>query len=147
MSDDLSMAMCKRRLLILWLGIGGASLLLLLVRTLVGAYAPDENTIWGWFLPNIVPTLSLMIGVIVMDDVRRRNQKADAEEAPASGFLFMLSYWMSAVYLSLMLALILYEAFAATGPTMAELTSQTGYLMGPFQGLIAASLGAFFTKG
>jgi len=32
-------------------------------------------------------------------------------------------------------------------PTILDLTKQFSYLMGPFQGIIAASLGAFFTKG
>ena len=146
---DLPMSSCKRALLLLWLFLGGGALLLLLFRAVIaGAYGQASEDVWAWFLPNIIPTLSLMIGVVVMDDLQRRKANA-AETKLASGFLFRLGFGLSLVYLFLILSVIVSDALMneIDDPTILDLTKQFSYLMGPFQGIIAASLGAFFTKG
>jgi len=72
---DLPMSSCKRALLLLWLFLGGGALLLLLFRAVIaGAYGQASEDVWAWFLPNIIPTLSLMIGVVVMDENQTRER-------------------------------------------------------------------------
>ncbi len=144
--EALPMEGCKRRLLWLWVLLGGMALLLLLFRTVVAkAYAPLEDEVWGWFLPHIIPTLALMIGVLVMDDRRRADTEAEAKPPHmASGMLFRLAYGLSALYLGLILSLVLYEIWSEDG--MMALTKGMAYFTTAIQGLIAALLGAFYTR-
>jgi len=141
------MEVCKRRLLTIWVTLGGITLLILLFRTIVAkAYAPHDDEVWGWFLPHIVPTLALMIGVMVADDRRRSKTGPDESAAPqmASGMLFRLACILSVTYLSLLLSLVLYEIWAED--TIMALTKGMTYFTTAMQGLIAALLGAFYTR-
>ena len=89
---DLPMSSCKRALLLLWLFLGGGALLLLLFRAVIaGAYGQASEDVWAWFLPNIIPTLSLMIGVVVNNAIllvefanRRRAEGATPHDAALS---------------------------------------------------------------
>jgi len=144
--EFLPMEACKRRLLGLWAVLGGLTLLLLLYRTIVAkSYLPLNDEVWGWFLPHIVPTLALMIGVLVMDDRRRAAPDADAagKVKTASGMLFRLAFGLSAIYLGLLLILVVYEIWSRDD--MMELTRGMTYFTTAIQGLIAALLGAFYT--
>ena len=43
--------------------------LLLIAQSYGGAYGDtDVSDVWKWFLPTIMPTLSLMVGVFVVDN-------------------------------------------------------------------------------
>ena len=145
----LPMQSAKRRLMTLWLVLGLFLLLALLWRTMgPNAYGDETSTVWTWFLPNIVPTLMLMIGISVADDIKRRERERSGEEdKPETGsvFLYRVALGLSLVHLLLLLALIVYEALPSVG-SMPELIKKMGYFTAISQGLCAAVLGAFFSK-
>lgn len=139
MSATLPMTRCKRRLATIWFVLAGLIFLLLVVQTVMGYYGRGATDAWGWFLPNVMPTLSLIVGVLVLDQMGRgvKTRTADA-------FLYRLALGLSCAYLLLILLSILVQPFAPLPPL--ELMQQSNLWLGPLQGLVAGALGAFFIK-
>ncbi len=135
---SLQMATCKRRLAALWFGGAATLFLLLIVQSTLGRYADRTSDAWSWFLPTIMPTLSLIIGVLVIDAVGR------SVAANADRFLFRLTLGISTCYLLAVLLVIVMQPFSELEPI--DLMNQSNLWLGPLQGLVAAALGAFFVK-
>jgi len=87
-----------------------------------------------------MPTLSLIVGVLVLDVTSGR----DAEKKVDS-FFFWLAFLLSAVYLVLVATTLFLQPF--TGVPLRGLMKLSNLWLGPLQGLVAAALGAFFVKG
>jgi len=137
---QISMTKCKRRLAMLWFFGSGLLFFLLFFQTILGHYGEKANEAWGWLLPTIMPTLSLIVSVFVIDvlgkgvKIKRVNR-----------FIFRLSFSLSAVYLLVVSLTILLEPFTSLSPL--ELMEQANKLwLGVFQGLVSASIGVFFFK-
>ena len=139
MSADLPMMRCKRRLATIWFLLAGVIFLLLVIQTVMGAYGPRATEAWGWFLPNVMPTLSLIVGVLVLDQMGR-----GVKTRTANAFLYRLALGLSCAYLLLILLSILIQPFAPLARL--ELMHQSNLWLGPLQGLVAGALGAFFIK-
>jgi hypothetical protein len=140
---SIPIAYCKRRLATVWFSGAGVVFFMVLLQSLLGHFGDQVSQAWGWLLPTVLPTLSLIIGVLVYDTV----EQADVGKT-ADRFLFRLTVGLSSVYL---LAVFLVVALQ---PLASELTSlgpiqvmmQTNVWLGPLQGLVAAAMGAFFVK-
>jgi len=139
MSADLPMVRCKRRLATVWFALGGVIFLLLVIQTVMGYYGQRATDAWGWFLPNVMPTLSLIVGVLVLDQMG-----GGVKTRTADAFLYRLALGLSCAYLLLILLSILVQPFAPLPPL--ELMQQSNLWLGPLQGLVAGALGAFFIK-
>jgi hypothetical protein len=133
------MLRCKRRLATVWFALSGVIFLLLVVQTVMGHYGSKATDAWGWFLPNVMPTLSLIVAVLVLDQMGKSVHTRTADR-----FLFRLAIGLSCAYLLLILLSILIQPFAPLPPL--ELMQQSNLWLGPLQGLVAAALGAFFVK-
>jgi len=129
----------KRRLAVLWFSGSGFIFFVLLLQTIFGRYETDIIEVWGWLLPTIMPTLSLIIGVLVMDAVGKGVKIQTVDR-----FFFRLSYILSLSYLVVVSITIFIEPFSPLSAV--ELMKQSNLWLGPFQGLVSASLGAFFIK-
>jgi len=141
MKKEISLKTCKKRLAALWFTMGPIIVLLLVVISLLGKKLGDKaDEAWGWFLPTVMPTLSLIIGVLVVDatDPQKTEKKVDR-------FLFWLAFDLSFFYLAIVVLTILIQPF--TGSTLLDLMKASNLWLGPVQGLVAAVLGAFFIKG
>ena len=131
----------------------GAALifLLLIIQSLTGVYEHRVQGVWGWALPNFVPTLSLMIGVFAAtaleDEVESDHMKVRkpfARLAVAISLFHLLSVAMT----------LLAHPFTATflrkpdgEVDMMAVFDISNFWLGPFQGFVAAVLGVlFFTK-
>lgn len=134
-----SVGRCKRWLASVWFVGGGLVFFVVLVQTLLGRYGDDSNEIWGWLLPTVVPTLSLIIGVLVFDAVQSEKAQRKVDR-----FLFRLTVGLSAAYLASVFLVIALQPLAAAPPL--QLMTQANIWLGPFQGLVAAAMGAFFVK-
>jgi len=133
-----SMLKCKKRLAILWFSGSTFVFLLFFFQTILGHYGEKISDAWSWLLPNLIPTLSLIIGVLSLDAFNKpKNEKVD-------NFFYRLSYSLSLVYLILINLSILLQPL--TSLTSFELFKQANLWLGPFQGLVNASIGAFFVK-
>jgi hypothetical protein len=135
----LSMTQCKRRLATLWFAGAGVVFAIAFLQTSLNKYADKTNDMWGWLLPTVMPTLSLVIGVIVADALGR-----GAASREPDGFLYRLTFNLSLVYLLAVLLVFLLQPMTPLEPL--QLMKQSNFWLGPFQGLVAAGMGAFFTS-
>lgn len=139
METTIPISDCKRRLAVVWFVGAGITFFTVMLQSLLGRYGAQVTQAWGWLLPTILPTLSLIIGVLVFDAV----QQAD-EGRRIGAFLFRLTVFLSGGYLLAVLLVVLLQPFAHAGPI--ALMSQSSVWLGPLQGLVAAAMGAFFVK-
>jgi hypothetical protein len=133
------MAQCKRVLALVWFIGAGVLFFMLLMQSVLGRYGDRTSDAWSWLLPSIMPTLSLIIGVLVAEGPLARPNAALADR-----FLYRLTLGISVVYLLAVLMVFLLQPFSTVGPF--ELMNQANLWLGPIQGLTAAALGAFFVK-
>jgi hypothetical protein len=130
---------CKRRLATLWFAGAGLIFFIVLVQSLLGRYGDQVNQAWGWLLPTVMPTLSLIVGVLVFDAVQGERTTRQTDR-----FLFRLTAGLGAGYLAAVLLVIALQPLATVPPL--QLMNQANIWLGPFQGLVAATMGAFFVK-
>ena len=135
----ISMSKCKNRLATIWFVGAGLVFALMLLQTLLGHYESAVSKAWGWALPTVMPTLSLIIGVLVVDlgGNAAKNVRVDS-------FVFKLAASLSIVYLCSVLLTMLLQPLSPKSPSDALHLSNVW--LGPFQGLVAAAIGAFFTR-
>lgn len=131
-----SMDRCRIWLAAIWFVGSGFIFLVVLLQVFLGHYGERINEAFGWFFPTVTPTLSLIISVLVVE--RRQRTRV------ASRFLFILSLTLSSVYLLIVSLTILLQPFASIPPL--ELMQKSNIWLGPFQTLVVASVGAFFSK-
>lgn len=111
------------------------SLLLLIQTAISDIYGDEAPRIWNWFKDAVVPTVTLMLGVVIVDIAR-----TDAARRPADRFVFTLSVALSAVYLSAIMVII---GVVANTYSFDAIERSRNYLE-IYQGLVAISIGAFF---
>ena len=132
-------AVCKKRLTVLWFSGAGFLFILLLLQTLLGRYGEGPEEAWAWFLPTVMPTLSLMIGILVSEALAK-----DSEKALVDRFVYKLAFVVSLVYLTVVSLTIFLSPFSSLGQL--ELMTMSNLWLAPFQGLATAALGAFFVN-
>lgn len=133
-----SMHQCKRRLATLWFVGAGAIFFVVYLQMIFGRYGDKVGDVWSWVLPTILPTLSLAIGVLVMDALGKGAKVARIDQ-----FLYRLTFSLSCAYLIAVLLLFLLQPLSEV-PAL-QLMQQSNFWLGPFQGLVAAGMGAFFS--
>jgi len=84
-----------------------------------------------------MPTLSLIVGAVAYE---ARHQQT----ATVSHLAFRISFWLSVVYLALVLTVFLGQPFS--GMTPLGLMQVSNLFLGPIQGLLGLALGVFFVS-
>jgi hypothetical protein len=136
---EVQMPTCKRWLGGLWFSFAALLFLVLIVQTIFGHYGAQPDEAWGWLLPSILPTLSLMIAVLVMDALGKSTKAKTVDK-----FFFLLTFGVSAFYLVMVALPIFLQPFTTQDPLAA--LKQSNLWLGPLQGLVSGSLAAFFVK-
>jgi len=129
----------QKRLAIVWLAGSGILFILLLLQTIFGRYGDKVDEAWAWLLPTFMPVLSLIIGVLIAD-----NLGEGSENKTVDRFLLRLSLLLSIMYLIVVSLTILMSPFSEFTPL--ELMRISNLWLAPFQGLVAAAIGAFFVN-
>jgi hypothetical protein len=130
------------RLATIWFAGAGLVFVVLVVQSLLDYYEPRTDDAWGWFLPTVMPTLSLIVATLVAD-YRGGPPPTHAVE----GRLFWLGGGLSLFYLGLVMLTILIQPFLSQTPPL-ELMQRSNLWLGPLQALTVAVLGYFFhSKG
>jgi hypothetical protein len=115
----------------------------LLIQTIVGTYGDQVERAWSWFLPNVIPILTLILTVLV----------AEARGAGKTGtvgrFIYRLTIGLSLIYLLLILGCLsafqwLAREFA--GMRRLELLELSNLFLSPLQALVGLALGLFFVS-
>jgi len=135
-----SMATCQRRLATVWFAGAALPFLVLLLQTArLMAYPGGLEEGWGWFSQTVVPTLALIVGALVTE-----SRAQAAGERKADGFLYRLALGLSAAYLLVVTLTLLAQPFLTVTP--GPWLKRSSLWLGVLQGLVGASLGAFFVK-
>jgi hypothetical protein len=112
--------------------------LFLAYRSMIGGYGDGADGVWRWFLPNLMPTLALIVTVDTFDVGNATATSAGANTT------HRFAQGLSIVYLLLLTAPIVLEPLRE-GNTLPFLM-QSNLWLGPLQGLVTAALGFFFVK-
>ena len=136
--NGISMTRARRRLAALWLIGGGALILVFIIQSLSNYYGDSDESAWSWFLPNIMPTLSLVVGVLVSDSMGRAFRVEMIDR-----FMYRVAFWLSSVYLAI-IALTIFFAGPASADSALAVYETSKLWLGPLQGLVSAALAAFF---
>jgi hypothetical protein len=123
----------------LWLGYGGAIFLILVAQSLGGKYEGQVQEVWGWALPNIIPTLSLILAVLGAGALQPRTAALAVRRT-----FYAIAFWLSLTYLTLILVTILAEPLTASEPL--ALFKLSSLWLAPFQGLVTSAIGVLFTR-
>jgi hypothetical protein len=135
-------AKCKYRLAYVWSAGFILLLILLILQTAFGRYGSNAGDVkaseaFGWFLPTILPTLSLVIGVLVADarDDSKGKKLVDRR-------MYRLSMILSVCYLLVVSLTFLIDPF--TNWSQLQLMKLSNLWLGPLQGIVSAIIGVFF---
>lgn len=139
MNERISVPACQRRLATVWFLGGGVVFAILVVQTLTQHYGDQARDAWGWFLPTVMPILTLIVSATA---VTKAESQATVDRA-----VFYISFGLSLFYLLLVIATIAYQIFTTLKPSdMIDLMKTSNLWLGPVQGLLGISLGVFFGK-
>ena len=136
---EIEMAKCKKGLGILWLLGASIIFFLLLIQTIGGHYGEQTNEAWHWFLPTVMPTLSLIISAWVID---ARGQAV--KQKPIRKYIYRGTQGLATFYIFVVLSSILAQPFTLMSPV--EWLNQTDLWLGPLQGLVIMATSIFFQK-
>ena len=132
-----SLEKTRARLFRLWMIGSGACALILAVETIAGRFGQDASDVIGWFMPNVLPTLSLMVSLI-----RTEALRPEADGPIVRPLFASFAVWGSAAYLGTILCTILVEPFTTYQPL--ELLKLSNLWLGPLQGLVVSAIGTLF---
>lgn len=139
MNDRISVPACQRRLATVWFLGGGVVFAILVIQTLNQHYGDQSRDAWGWFLPTVMPILTLIVSATAVT-------KAESQ-ATVDRSVFYISFGLSLFYLLLVIGTIAYQIFTTLKPSeMIDLMKTSNLWLGPVQGLLGISLGVFFGK-
>lgn len=140
--------MARWRLGTLWFASSGLLFSLLIIQSLAGVYEDRVQSVWGWALPNILPTLLLMVGVFAGAALVEDHE---SDHLMVRRPFYRLSIALSAFHLlSVATTLAAYPFVGATRgdqENTMSLFDTSNLWLGPLQGLVAAVMAVlFFTK-
>lgn len=131
----------QKKLSVLWFICSFAVILLFVVFTVTPRFENIVNDAWQWLLNQIIPVLTLFIGIFV------KASSGKTKPVKVNIFYYRLTWYLSLGYF-LLLFLTIFAiplAFIYTNRgTLDFLKLSSAYLI-PFLGLVTASLGMFFS--
>ena len=107
-SDLMKLEDARWRLAKVWLISAFILFGAIVVQSIFGKYADHVQDAWSWFIPSIVPTLSLMIGVL-----GEGAMKTQSDDRVVRTNFFKLAHWLSTAYLITLAVTIFLAPFAA----------------------------------
>lgn len=127
----------KKRLALVWfLGV----LPLFVFVLVLSLNSPEQGArTWAWFLPTVMPNLSLIVGVWVAD-----SRAGQADERQVDVFTYRLTLGLCAFYLATIGVLFLTHPYHPQGLTEWLRASQPW--LAALQGLASLAMGAFYVE-
>jgi hypothetical protein len=132
----------QKQLAILW-GIGALMSFCLMIWVTFPAkiFKPEDvKEAWNWLLSLVLPFLTLIVSSVIAE----ANQQ-NPSTAPTNDLAFGIAWWLSLVYLILIVVVGLTVLWSAT-PTPLDIFKGSNLFLTPIQGLLGIGLGFFFTQ-
>ena len=144
---------CQNWLASLWVSFFLLQVALLLLRSIAGADNDESRKLtsdmWSWYIPMVMPTLSLIIAALYAaapaTASASASASASAQETPAVRVIILIVLSL-AYLLSLSALIVLPPSFGISPKEHLNLLHSSNYWLGAFQLCIGASLGNFFPK-
>jgi hypothetical protein len=113
---------------------------ILAARTYFGTYYGGRETeAWGWFTPNIVPTIGLILATLATTASGK-----DAGDKQVSIFFFLITLLLSLLYVVVFDLIFFLEPLVDAPPL--EIFKRSSLFLGIIQGLVTTTLGVFFIR-
>lgn len=128
----------KRKLSQPWFVAAAILFIIMFLQTIGGKFEDKNVEAWGWLTQNLLPTLSLIIAVFVTES------SVESMDKEIEKFYFNLAFGMSIFYLCIVVGVLLSGPFSSKG--LIEWLQSSSIYLGPFQGLVVATIGIFFIK-
>jgi hypothetical protein len=135
----IAFTLAKKKIATLWFSYALVLFLIIFFQSIMGKFEDKNQIAWGWFLSNVMPSLSLMLSIFLADV---RNQNNDDTEIDR--FYYRLTMGLSILYLTLLILILLMQPLIAK--PIITLMNESSIYLGPFQGLVSGSLGLFFIQ-
>jgi len=135
---EINFSTAKKKLATLWF-IMAAVIFTLMILMSFSKLKGFLDVAWGWLLPNLLPTLSLILAVFFIDI----QSKVTDNTKTVDRFYFRIAFYISTFYLLLILGIILSTGF---GFKIHETIKGSNFYLGPIQGIVGAALALFFYK-
>lgn len=124
----------------MWFIGSGLIVMLIIGQSVMGKYQNKVQEVWGWVLPTILPSLSLILSVLGASALANELETVRVKRS-----FFRIAYSLSVVYLFLVVMTIVIEPL--TTFESLELLRLSNLWLAPLQGLVTLALGVlFFTK-
>lgn len=140
MAATISSNEAQRRLATIWFSFGGGLFALVVAQSLTDRYGEKTEEVWQWFLPTLLPNLSLMLGSFVTGI--QSGSKATSKSVPL--FFYRIAFALSAFYLVVVLSTMVVIVGTLADPVLA--LKKSSLWLSPLQALVAIAIGAFFVK-
>ncbi len=146
MAESIGTTQAKKLLTYVWFVGSAIPFLLVVCQSAIGdRYGVRVREVWEWLLPTLVPTSTLILGVLVWEarNTRRRSRRV-------SRVLFRVTLGLAVVYLLIVNGLLVFMQPVdpgAAGVGGIETLTGSGIYLAPLQGLVTAAFGAFFVSG
>lgn len=137
--ETIRLSVARRRLAMLWLIVAGMLMLLLIVQTAAGKYGSEVKRAWGWFMPSVIPTLTLIIGTIAFQATQSSTGELEVDR-----FSYRTAIATSAFYLTILVGTVLLQPLVA-GSALSWLELSNLWL-GPLQGVTVLAVSVFFQR-
>lgn len=129
----------RNRLALLWLLSTLVIFLTLILQSLRLVYGQQTQEVWGWILPTLMPTLTMIVTVLGYSALDPELGRARVRLS-----FFRVAFYLSLAYLVLTFLTILVQPLTSGDPV--ELMQMSSLWLGPFQGLVASALGVLFVS-
>src|SRR5436853_5848 len=95
----------RSALFVIWTIGGGLALVILMLQSMFGRYGAQLQTVWSWFIPTVVPSISLMLGVLGATALVSKSTDPESVRR----FFFQVARYLSFFYLCILLITIAIE--------------------------------------
>ncbi len=143
MAEVIELEKVRWKLVSIWFGGSAILFMILVLQSLRNLFGDQLDKAWAWIIPNIAPTLSLMISVLATHAL---VPQAEVDKLVARRSFYTLSCWLSLFYLFNILIVVCSAPFAVSehgiGTHPVDVLHISNFWLGPLQGLTVASIGA-----
>ena len=134
---EIPLTQAKRMIALVWYGSAMILILIVAIQANLGIYKEDYDKAWGWLSSTILPTLSLITGVLVAD------AGATTEDSrKTSAFMFYMALGASLFYILLVVLTIIMGSQVGR----IELMNRSHGWSGLLQGVVGGYTGFFFAQ-
>ncbi len=143
--EVMALESARWKLAMLWFPVCGLLLLLLVVQSLAGAYQENLQNVWGWALPNFLPTISVMISVFAGDALLHDERPTYVRKNFCNLAFYLSVFYLLLVFISILAPpLVNYFNGPDANVDKLQIMQSSNLWLGPVQGLVVVSLGVLF---